>query len=70
VFLGKSSWIFALRTRLLERFVSEHRRMVTDAGVLQEILHRYSAINRHYHRLSVRDAVHLAVMERHGIDRF
>jgi hypothetical protein len=36
VFLGKSSWIFALRTRLLERFVSEHRRMVTDAGVLQE----------------------------------
>ena len=71
--------------------------------MLQEILHRYSAINRRhdiqpafdallnvvdevlpvdravaerakqivlsYQRLSARDAVHLAVMERHGIDR-
>lgn len=32
--------------RLLERFVSDRRRMVTDAEVLQEILHRYVAINR------------------------
>jgi uncharacterized protein len=32
--------------RLLERLVSERRRLVTDAEVLQEILHRYVAIGR------------------------
>lgn len=32
--------------RLLERAVAENRRLVTDAEVLQEILHRYVAINR------------------------
>ena len=32
--------------RLLDRFVSERQRLVTDAEVLQEILHRYWAINR------------------------
>lgn len=87
--------------RLLERLISERQRMVTDAEVLQEILHRYVAIGRReaiqpafdallgvveevfpvegplverakqivlgYSRLSARDAVHLAVMERHGI---
>ena len=87
--------------RLLERLVSERQRLVTDAEVLQEILHRYVAINRRhdippafdallnvvdevlpvdrtvaerakqivlgYQRLSARDAVHLAVMERHDI---
>ena len=89
--------------RLLERLVSRRERLVTDAEVLQEILHRYVAINRRhdiqpafdallqtvdevfqvdrpvverakqivlgYQRLSARDAVHLAVMEKHGIDR-
>src|SRR5579864_7481463 len=89
--------------RLLERLVSERQRLVTDAEVLQEILHRYVAINRldaiqpafdallkvvddvlpvdravverakqivlSYQRLSARDAVHLAVMERHGIEQ-
>lgn len=89
--------------RLLERCVSERQRLVTDAEALQEILHRYSSINRRhdiqpafdgllnvvdevlpvdraaverakqivlgYHRLSARDAVHLAVMEQHGIER-
>jgi uncharacterized protein len=89
--------------RLLERLVSERQRLVTDAEVMQEILHRYAAINRRpdiqlafdallsvvddvfpidraaaerakqivlgYHRLSARDAVHLAVMEQHGIER-
>jgi uncharacterized protein len=89
--------------RLLERLVSERQRLVTDVEVLQEILHRYSAINRRhdiqpafdallavvdevlpvdraiaerakhivvgYHRLSARDAIHLAVMEQHGIER-
>ena len=89
--------------RLLEKVVSERQRLVTDAEVLQEILHRYVAINRRdaiqpafdallgivdqvlaidlaiaerakqivlaYRQLSARDAVHLAVMEHHGIER-
>jgi len=88
--------------RLLEKAVSERERLVTDAEVLQEILHRYVAINRRdaiqpafdallgivdqvlaidrgiaerakeivlaYRPLSARDAVHLAVMEHHGIE--
>jgi uncharacterized protein len=32
--------------RLLRRLVDEQRRLVTDAEVLQEILHRYVAIGR------------------------
>jgi hypothetical protein len=32
--------------RLLERATANHERLVTDAEVLQEILHRYVAINR------------------------
>jgi uncharacterized protein len=32
--------------RLLERCVAEEERLVTDAEVLQEILHRYAAIAR------------------------
>ena len=32
--------------RLLERAIAEKRRLVTDAEVLQEILHRYVAIER------------------------
>jgi predicted nucleic acid-binding protein len=32
--------------RLLERAVRDEARLVTDAEVLQEILHRYAAINR------------------------
>jgi hypothetical protein len=89
--------------RLLEKFTSERQRLVTDAEVLQEILHRFGAIQRRdaiqpafnallgvvdevlpvdriaverakeivlgYTGLSARDAVHLAVMENHGIDR-
>jgi uncharacterized protein len=87
--------------RLLEELVNERRRLVTDTEVLQEILHRYVAIDRRdaiqpaydallgvvdqvfpidgaaaerakeivlgHRRLSARDAVHLAVMEQHGI---
>jgi hypothetical protein len=87
--------------RLLERCIAERQRLVTDAQVLEEILHRYVAINRrdaiqpafdvllgvidevfpvdlpaverakaivHGHRtLSARAALHLAVMERHGV---
>jgi predicted nucleic acid-binding protein len=32
--------------RILERCVSDQERLVTDAEVLQEILHRYAAIGR------------------------
>ena len=32
--------------RLLERLLSERTRLVTDVEVLQEILHRYAAIDR------------------------
>ena len=32
--------------RLLEKLISEKQRLVTDAEVLQEILHRYISINR------------------------
>ena len=89
--------------RLVEKLLSGRERLVTDAEVLQEILHRYVAINRRdaiqpafdallgfvddvlavdravidrakrivfgNARLSARDAVHLAVMEQHGVDR-
>ena len=39
--------------RWLEKLVSDRQRLVTDAEVLQEILHRYVAIDR-------RDAIQLA----------
>jgi hypothetical protein len=89
--------------RLLEKLVSERQRLVTDAEVLQEILHRYVAIDRREaiqnafdallgvvdqvlsidhaaverakqivlarKGLSARDALHVAVMEQHGIER-
>lgn len=32
--------------RLMERLISDRERLVTDAEVLQEILHRYVAIDR------------------------
>ena len=89
--------------RWIEKLVTERERLVTDAEVLQEILHRYVAIDRldaiqpafdsllgivdqvfavdlpvvqrakqivqAYRQLSARDAVHLSVMEKNGIDR-
>jgi predicted nucleic acid-binding protein len=89
--------------RLLEECVSRGEKLVTDAEVLQEILHRYAAINRREAippafaalqrvvdlvfpiepgdvddaarlllsspHLSARDALHLAIMRRHGVDR-
>jgi uncharacterized protein len=39
--------------RLLEKLITDRQRLVTDAEVLQEILHRYVAIDR-------RDAIQLA----------
>jgi len=89
--------------RWLEQLASDRERLVTDAQVLQEILHRYVAIDRRnsiqsafeallgvvdqvldvdlaaaerakeivlgHRRMPARDALHLAVMERHRIDR-
>ena len=86
---------------ILERLIAAGQRLITDAEVLQEILHRYTAIERreaigpalqvtldivdevfpvekkdvlrageiaqNRALLSARDAVHVAVMERHGI---
>ncbi len=89
--------------RLVARYIAEKLSMVTDAEVFQEILHRYTAIDRPNairpafdwlravaddvfpidmtdvnraseiiagkRRLSARDAIHAAVMERHGVTR-
>jgi hypothetical protein len=89
--------------RLLERHLAERTPLVTDAEVLQEILHRYVAIRRRdaiqpafdaliaiveevyvvdtraverakaivleRAALSARDAIHVALMEQHGITR-
>lgn len=86
---------------ILERLIAGGQRLVTDAEVLQEILHRYAAIDRreaigpafqatldivdqvipiekadvlrageiaqNRAMMSARDAVHIAIMERHGI---
>ena len=88
---------------LLEQCISEQERLVSDVEVLQEILHRYVAIDRRdaiqpafdallevvdevfpvevqdverakaivlgKSGLSARDALHLAIMERHGVTR-
>jgi predicted nucleic acid-binding protein len=85
----------------LERSLAAGERLVTDAEVLQEILHRFTAIRRHdaiqpafdailevvdevigvelqdveraktvlleTPRLSARDAIHVAIMQRHRI---
>lgn len=89
--------------RILERSIAAGERLVTDAEVAQEILHRYVAIGRRdaispafealfavvdevfpidlvavqrareialaYPRLSARDAVHVAILQAHGVDR-
>lgn len=86
---------------LMERLIAAGERMVTDAEVLQEVLHRYTAIHKREAiepalqmildisdevfpieqrdviraaeivqnpaQLSARDALHIAVMERHGV---
>jgi predicted nucleic acid-binding protein len=89
--------------RLLEKCALDGERLVTDAEVFQEILHRYVAIRRRdaiqpafdallsvaddvfpvdlplveraktivlgNEQLSARDALHLAVMRREGVER-
>jgi predicted nucleic acid-binding protein len=86
---------------LVERLIAGGQRLVTDAEVLQEILHRYTSIDRrntierafralldivddvfaveesdvlraaeivqNRASFSARDAVHIAVMEHHGV---
>ena len=86
---------------ILERLIAAGQRLVTDTEALQEILHRYTAIDRreaigpalqatldiadevipvekaevlraaeivqNRASMSARDALHIAVMERHGI---
>ena len=86
---------------LLESLIAASERLVTDAEVLQEILHRYAAINRREAvrpafqlildiadevfpiektdalrageivqgpaQFTARDAIHIAIMERHGV---
>lgn len=86
---------------ILERLIAAGERLVTDAEVLQEILHRYTAIDRreaigpalevtldlvdevlpiekaevmrageivqNRANLSARDALHIAIMERHEV---
>ena len=59
---------------LLERLIAAGQRLVIDAEVLQEILHRYTGdvlraaeIAQNPTLISARDAVHIAVMERHGV---
>lgn len=88
--------------RLLEQLIARQERLVTDAEVFQEILHRYVAIRRRdaiqpafdalngivdevfpiekrdldrakdvvlgSDTLSARDAIHIAIIERHRID--
>jgi uncharacterized protein len=48
--------------RLLEKFISGRERLVTDAEVLQEILHRYIAIDRRDAIQSAYDAL-LAIID-------
>ena len=90
----------AIARRLVEAAIEGGERLVTDAEVLQEILHRYVAIDRRdaveaasaailgivdevfpiergdvdqarrivlTSRLSARDAIHVVVMQRHGV---
>ena len=67
---------------ILHRYVAIHRRDAIQpafdalTGVVDEVLavdraavERAKRIVLEYQRLSARDAIHLAVMEQHGIDR-
>jgi uncharacterized protein len=55
--------------RLLEKLTSERRRLVTDAEVFQEILHRYTAINRRDFVQRAFDALLGVVDEVFAVDR-
>lgn len=53
-----------LARALLHQLIAARQRPVTGAEVMQEIVHRLRAPLG----LSARDALHVAVMEQHGID--
>jgi len=55
--------------RVLERLVSERERLVIDAEVLQEILHRYVAIDRRDAVQPAFDAISAVVDEVFDVDR-
>ena len=55
--------------RMLEGFVAERQRLVTDAEVLQEILHRYVAIDRRDAIQPAFDALLSVVDEVFPVDR-
>ena len=55
--------------RLLEKFLSERQRLVTDAEVFQEILHRYSSVNRRHDIQPAFDALLNVVDEVLPVDR-
>lgn len=59
----------AIARRLLEKCIANGERLVADAEVLREILHRYTAINRRDAIQPAFDALHAAIMQRHEIDR-
>jgi hypothetical protein len=53
---------------LLERVVADRERLVTDAEVLQEILHRYTSINRRDMIQPAFESIFSVVDEVFGID--
>lgn len=55
--------------RLLEKLVRERQRLVTDAEVLQEILHRYVSLNRRDTIQAAFDAMFRVVDEVLVVDR-
>jgi predicted nucleic acid-binding protein len=99
--IGKEHPLKSKAIRLCHELVLREKRLVTDAEVLQEILHRYAAIQRRdaiqpcfdallgivervlsvdlsdvqkakelllgYKKLSARDAIHAAIMQKHEI---
>jgi uncharacterized protein len=54
--------------RLVERLLSDRRRLVTDAEVFQEILRRYTSVNRRYDIQRAFDALRAAVDEVFPVD--
>ncbi|MGH9198569.1 MAG: type II toxin-antitoxin system VapC family toxin [Acidimicrobiia bacterium] len=67
--VGSSSSYKSNAHRLLEELISDNSRLVTDAEVLQEILHRYRAIDRAKAIQSAFDAVLNIVDEVFPVDR-
>lgn len=54
--------------RILEKLISERQRLATDAEVFQEILHRYTLVNRRHDIQPAFDALLHAVDEVFAVD--